>query len=86
MNYTKLSLELESFRQPRKLYIEVDGKSYVFNISAEKPQKISLILSPTNITKIKLETYPTCEVSGKKDNRCLSLFLRNLSLENLKNI
>ena len=86
MDYTKLSLELESFRQPRKLHIEVDGKSYVFNIPAEKSQKISLILSPSNITKIKLETYPACEVPSKNDNRCLSLFLRNLSLENLKNI
>jgi len=86
MNYSKLSLELESFRKPRKLFIEIDGKYYVFDIPTEKTQKISLILSPANITKIKLETYPACEVPGKGDNRCLSVFLRNFSLENLNNI
>jgi hypothetical protein len=86
MNYSKLSLEVESFKQPRKLFIEIDGKYYVFDIPAEKPQKISLILTPANITQIKLETYPACEVSGKGDNRCLSVFLRNFSLESLNNI
>jgi 4-amino-4-deoxy-L-arabinose transferase-like glycosyltransferase len=86
LNYSKFSLEIESFMEPRKLFIEVNGKSYVFNIPVGKPQKISLILSPANLTQVKLETYPACEVPGKGDNRCLSLFFRNFSLENLKNI
>jgi hypothetical protein len=86
LNYSKLSLEVESFRQPRKLFIEIDGRSYVFDIPVQRTQKISLILMPTNITQIKLKTYPACEVPGKNDNRCLSLFLRNFSLENLNNI
>jgi len=86
LNYSKLSLEVESFRQPRKLFIEIDGRSYVFDIPVQRTQKISLILSPSNITKIKLETYPDCKVPGKGDNRCLSIFIRNFSLESLNNI
>jgi|GEM_PF-1012517 len=86
LNYSKLSLEVESFRQPRKLFIEIDGRSYVFDIPVQRTQKISLILTPTNVTQIKLKTYPACEVPDKNDNRCLSLFLRNFSLENLNNI
>jgi len=85
-NYSKLSLEFESFKRARKLFVEINNKSYVFEIKEPGAQKISFVIEPKSLTKIKLDTYPPCEIAGENDDRCLSLFLMNFSLEDIKDV
>jgi hypothetical protein len=82
-NYSRLILELESFKTSRKVLLELENKYYTFNIESGKTQKIFVPLKPNEITKIKISTYPECENFNKSDNRCYSILLREFSLENI---
>jgi hypothetical protein len=77
---SKVFITLESFKRNRTLYVLLQNRSYVFEIPANERKIVSFPIFPENETEIKLIVFPTCEIAGEKDKRCLSIFIRELQV------
>jgi len=81
-NYGRIYLNFTSLHRPRKLFVDFDNKTYEFEIPAFSEKVISLPVYPFDENYYQLRVYPSCEIPGKEDMRCLSLFLREVKFYN----